>query len=376
MEKQQVRALSYAAGGQGGLMPEAADRRIVRASRSVRRFVQLCGCLGAILGGLYAVMGLLGHGVRLLVPVLLVLVFLVGRPLLILGGRTVLGPGLIIARRPPLARLIVPAALVGPVKTRRGTLLEWPVLYLRDGSVVELGAPMKFWFLPDLGFDRDLARLRALVGHSLVAGPYHQWSPTRLATGPLVIFAALALILIDPPWASDAWPLRQHAHRLPDACRMFDARARQLLPGAMVDRTLSYNDDSDARVKRHTCQWNATHPAADGTRFVGIGRLSIEVELDHGIGPVSDAREAHRAFERETRIGIGESEVKVPGTGDEAELITEPTSAGFAWVTVAARKANVEEKIDLIYQGRGGTHKAAEAAEGLARLGLSEIEFR
>jgi hypothetical protein len=329
-----------------------------------------------MIGGLYAVMGLMGHGVRLIIPALLVLVVLVGRPLLILAGRTVLGPGLITVRRPPLTRLIVPAALVGLVETRRGPLLEWPVLYLRDGSVVELGAPMRFWFRADPDFGRDLARLRALVGHSPVAGPYHQWSAARLVAGPLMVIAALALILIDPPWASDAWPLRQHARRLPDACRMFDTRARQLLPGAMVDRTFSYNDDSDVHVKRHACQWNATHPAPDGTRFVDIGRLSIEIELDHGIGRVSDAQRAHRAFERETRIGHGESEVKVPHTGDEAELITEPTSTGFVWVTVAARKSNVEEKIDLIYQGRARTHEAAAAAEGLARLGLSEIRFR
>jgi hypothetical protein len=321
-------------------------------------------------------MALISHGFRLLVPVLLVLLILVIRPLLILGGRTALGRGAIVVRRPPYTRAVVPGAGVALVGTRRGPLLEWPVLWLRDGSLLELGAPMRFWFRADPGFDRDLARLRALAGHVPVAGPSHQWSLVRLAAGPLLVAAALALILIDPPWASDAWPLRAHAGRLPDACGMFDEHARRLLPGAMVDRAFSYNDDSDAHVKRHTCQWNATHPSADGTRIVDVGRLSVEVELDHGIGAVSDAQEAHREFVRQTHLAARELEVKVARTGDEAELITEPTVAGFAWVTVATRKANVEEKIDLIYQGRGRTREAAEAAEGLARLGLSEIRFR
>jgi hypothetical protein len=357
-------------------MPEAADHRTLRASRPVRRLAQFSGCLGALIGCLYAVMGLMSHGVRLLIPVLLVLLILVVRPLLILSGRTVLGYGAILVRRPPVTRAIVPGAVVALVETRRGPLLEWPVLWLRDGRLMELGAPLRFWFIADPAYDRDLARLRALTGHVPVAGPVHRWSVTRLAAGPALVLAAFALIFIDPPWASDAWPLRPHAHRLPDACRMFDASARRLLPGATVDRAFSYSDDSDKNVKRHACQWNATHPSPDGTRFVDVGRLSVQIELDHGIGPVSDAQEAHRAFARQIRLRSGGTEVKVPRTGDEAELITQPAAEGFAWVTVAVRKANVEEKIDLIYQGRARTRDAAHTAEGLARLGLSEIRFR
>lgn len=329
-----------------------------------------------MVGGPYAAMGLMSQGVRLLVPVVLVLLVLVGRPLLVLGGRTVLGPDVITVRRPPLVPLTVPTARAGLVETRRGPLLERAVLYLRDGRMVELGAPVKLWFLADPEFERDLARLRALVGHCDIAEPYHQWSPARLLAGPLLIFAALGLILIDPPWASDAWPLRQHARRLPDACRMFDAAARRLLPGAVVDRTVSHSDDSDPRVKLHMCEWNATRRGPGGTRYAEVGRLSVEVELDHGVGRVSDAREAHRAFERETRTVVGESAVKVPHIGDEAELIVEPTAPGLTWVTVATRKANVAEKIELICQGRARRYEAAGSAESLARLGLSEIAFR
>ena len=39
------------------------------------------------------------------------------------------------------------------------------------------------------------------------------------------------------------------------------------------------------------------------------------------------------------------------------------------WVTVAVRRANVEEKIDLIYRGRAREREAAVTAEGLARPG-------
>lgn len=321
-------------------------------------------------------MGLVSLGVQLVVPVLIVLLALVGRPLMVLGGRTVLDQGVITVRRPPFKRKVIPGARVAMIETRRGPLLEWPVLCLRDGRVVELGAPLRFWFLPDPAFDQSLARLRELAGDTSVTAPFHQWNMIRLFAGPLLVLAALALILLDPPWASDLWPLRPHAHRLPDACSMFDASARRLLPGATVDRAFSFSDDSDAHVKRHTCQWNATHRSADGTRMVDVGRLSVQVQLDRGIGPVSDAQEAHRAFVRQTHLGIGEWAMPVPHIGDEAKLIVEPTMSGFAWVTVAARRANIEEKIDLIYQGHDRTRDAAEAAETLARLGLSEIRFR
>jgi hypothetical protein len=143
-----------------------------------------------------------------------------------------------------------------------------------------------------------------------------------------------------------------------------------------VDRTLSRSDDSDPQVKRHTCQWNATHRAPGGTTLGDIGRLSVELELDRGIGPVSDAQEAHRAFARATRAATGAVEHRLPSTGDEAELLTEPAVADFAWVTVAVRKANVEEKIDLVYQGRARKDEAAETALRLALLAMSEISFR
>src|SRR5690349_153258 len=93
-------------GRPGGHMPEVADQRTLRASRPVRRFAQFSGCVGALVGCLYAVMGLMGQGVRLLVPALLVLLVLVVRPLLILGGRTVLGQGAILVRRPPATRAV------------------------------------------------------------------------------------------------------------------------------------------------------------------------------------------------------------------------------------------------------------------------------
>ena len=331
---------------------------------------------GATVSCLYAVMGLTSHGARLLIPVIIVVTILAGRPLLVLGGRTFLAEDRITVRRPPIGRTVVTVAEVGIVETRRGLFLEWPVLCLRDGSLVELAAPMRFWFLADPAFDRDLAELRSRAGGPPDAAPYHQWSLPRLVAGPLLAAAAVVLVLIDPPWASDTWPLRPHATRLPDACHMLDARARSMLPGARVDRNLSHSDDSDPHVERHVCQWNASHRAPDGTTLGDVDRLSIELELDRGIGPVSDAEEAHRAFTREIRTPSGAVEHRLPRTGDEAELIIEPAGAGFAWVTVAVRKANVEEKVDLVYQGWAREGAAVKAAQGLARLGMSEIEFR
>jgi hypothetical protein len=319
-------------------------------------------------------MGLMSYGARLLVPVLIVASVLAGRPLVVLRGRTLLGADRITVQRPPIGRIIVPVSHVGLVEIRRGLLMEWPVLFLRDGRLIELAAPMRFWFRPDPVYERGVEELRARVRHP-VPGIHHQWSLLRVLAGPLLTVTAMTLVLIDPPWASDVWPLRPHAKHLPDACKMFDAKARRLLPGAQVDHLFSRNDDSDAHIKRHTCQWNATRLAPDGATLIDVGRLSIEVELDHGIGPTSDAEEAHRAFVRETHIGIGGSETKVSHMGDEADLIVEHPGAGFARVAVAVRKANVEEKIDLIYRGRAREREAAEAAVGLAKLGISEIEF-
>lgn len=345
----------------------------------------LLASLGGVVSLLYAAMGVMGHGAHLLVPVVLVVLVLVGRPLLILWAVTSLGADrtdgtdrtdLITVRRPPLGEIAIPYSRVGLVGTRRGLVLEWPVLYLRDGSVAELGAPVRFWFRADPVFDRDLGALRALAGRPQVAGLPPRWSMLRLLAGPLAAVAALSLVLIDPPWASDSWPLRVHAQRLPDACRILDTRARRLLPGATVDRAVSRSDDSDAYVKRHTCEWDATHTAPDRTTVIDTGRLSIVLELDHGVGPVSDAAEAHREFRRQTHLGPGESEERIPRTGDEAELIIEPREADRTWVTVAVRRANVEEKIDLIYQGRAREREAAVTAEGFARLGLSTIRFR
>jgi hypothetical protein len=355
-------------------MSEAANRVILRLSRPVRRVISLSVLAGAAVSGLYAVMALMSYGLRLLTPVLIVAAVLAGRPLLALCGRTFLSADRITVRRAPIGRINVPLSNVGLVEIRRGLLMEWPVLYLRDGRVVELAAPVRFWFRPDPDFERDLGELRARVRHP-VAGIHPQWNLLRLVAGPLLTLTAIVLILIDPPWASDVWPLRPHAKRLPDACTMLDAKARRLLPGAQVDHLFSRSDDSDAHIKRHTCQWNATRLAPDGATLTDVGRLSIVIELDHGIGPTSDAEEAHRAFLRETNIDIGGHETKVPHMGDEADLIVEHPGSGFAWVAVAVRKANVEEKIDLIYQGRAREREAAAAAVGLAKLGISEIKF-
>jgi len=357
-------------------MSEAASQATLRPSRPVRRFVRLSALAGLTVSALYGAMGLMSYGAGLLVPLIVVVTVLVVRPLCALRGRTLLAPDRIIVRRSPIGRLTIPVSRVGLVEIRRGVLMEWPVLYLRDGGLVELSAPTRFWFRPDPAFDQGLRELRARVRHPPAARPCPQWSLPRVVAGPALILTAIALVLIDPPWASDIWPLRPHARSLPDACRMFDVKARRLLPGAQVDPMFSRNDDSDPHVKRHTCLWNATHHTPDGVTLIDVGRLSIQVELDRGIGPTSDAEEAHRAFERVTHIGFGEFEKRLPRVGDEADLIVPHPGAAFTWVTVAARKANVEEKIDLVLQQRAKEREAAQTAAGLARLGLAEIEFR
>lgn len=355
-------------------MSDAGNRTVLCPSRPVRRFTLVFLLAGLVVGGLYAAMALIGHGVHLLLPVVLVMFVMIGRPIVILCGRTGLGADRIVVRRTPIGARVVPISRVGLVEIRRGLLMEWPVLYLRDGRLVQLTAPMRFWLHDDPAFRRGMHELLERVGQRTEPGPCH-WSPVRIVAGPVLVTTALVVVLVHPPWASDVWPLRVHAERLPDACRMLDAEARRLVPGARVDPLFSRSDDSDPYVKRHTCRWNATHPAHGDTTRIDIARLGIEVELDHGIGPTSDAEEAHRAFVQAAHIDPGETRTRIPRTGDEADLITKPADAAFDWVIVAVRKANVEEKIDLIYQGAGKQREAAAVATDLARSGLSKIRF-
>jgi hypothetical protein len=331
--------------------------------------------MGAAIGLLYTIMGLWGHGAGFLISAIIVLVVVAVRPVIALRGRTVLLTEGIAVRREPGEWLTVPASQVALVEIRRGLVAEWPVLHLWNGPPIELYAPARLWILPDPEYGRDLNLLRIHAGRPGPASPVrHRWSAPRLLAGPLLAMTAAALVLLDPPWESDQWPLRQHAQSLPHACRQFDAHARRLLPGAQIDPAFSRNDDSDEFVKRHTCQWNATHVDADGRRLVDVGRLSVKLELDHGVGSVSDSGVAHQTFVREAQPDVGEHVARLARMGDEASLIVEDKGA-YAWVTVAVRKANVDEKIDIILAGAGRDREAAADVTKLAKIGLAAVPF-
>jgi hypothetical protein len=354
---------------------QAAQTVILCPSSLFRRLTVVFVAAGASIGLLYTIMGVLGHGVGFLISAVIVLVVLAGRPIAALRGRTVLLPDGIAVRREPGEWLTVPAAQVALVEIRRGLVAEWPVLHMWNGPPIELGAPARLWMLPDPEYARDLNLLRIHAGRPGPALPVrHQWSGLRLLAGPLLAATAVVLILLDPPWKSDQWPLRQHAGRLPDACQEFDAHAHRLLPGAQVDGLFSRNDDSDELVKRHTCQWNATHLDPGGRRLVDVGRLSVELELDHGIGPVSDADQAHQTFLRAVQAEGSGTVKRVARIGDEADLVMADKGA-FATVSVTVRRANVEEKIDIILAGAGREREAAADVTALARLGLARIPF-
>src|SRR5437588_9838065 len=95
-------------------------RGVLRSSRLVRWSVRLAVLAGAAVSGLYAATSLMSHGTRMLLPAIIVVVVLVGRPLLVLRGRTLLAPDRITVRRAPLGRTVVPVAEVRMVQTRRG----------------------------------------------------------------------------------------------------------------------------------------------------------------------------------------------------------------------------------------------------------------
>jgi hypothetical protein len=344
-------------------------------TRALRRCLLPAVVAGSVAGGLYAALELPGHSVSCLLAVAAVALVVVGRPLAALRGRTYLRAGEIVARRPPARRVVVPVSDVGLVLLRRGLLLEGPALGLRDGRLVVLAAPVRFWFRPDPEFDRALATLCTHVRDQAVVELRPQWSTFRLVGGSLLTALVVAVVLVEPPWASDLWPLRAHARRLPDVCRMFDARARALLPGARVDRLAG--EDPLPHAQRHTCQWTATGLARDRTTLVDVGRLRVELELERGVGRISDAAETHREFLRETRLTRGESATWIPRLGDEAELLDLSARDDLTWVAVAVHRANVEEKIDLMYRdgSRQREREAAAVAQLLARLGLSGIHF-
>ncbi len=350
-------------------MPEPVrEPDVLRPSPATRWLSWTSVVAGSVAAALYATMALLGDFPALVVPTLAVLAILVGRPLMSLGGRTVLDDYGVTVHRPPWLPLLIPYGQVTWIEVRRGPLRETVVLHRPRGLPVRLRAPARLWFRADPVFDRELGEIRARTALPAHAERFHVGFFRQLAAFGLTA-GAILLIVIDPPWKSDAWPFRPHALGLPDTCQAFDAKARHLMPGAVIDRRFSRGDDSNRDVRRHTCRWISTYAAN------GIESLSIEYELDRGAGLESDADEAHDAFVDDTSTDRTETSTPVTRTGDEARLI-EPRHAGKdTAVVVAARKANVEERIEFILHGAGAETRAAAMAEEFARTGLGQVRF-
>ncbi len=351
-------------------MPDVVrDRLELHPSRAVRWLTWIFVSVGTGAAGLYGSMALLAHFTEpeLLASTLLVAVILIGRPLASLGGRTVLDSDGITARRPPARILRIPYAEVTWVEVRQGPLREVVTLHRSSGLPVRLRAPVRLWFRRDPEFERGVAEICSRTGLPACAERFHL-GLTRLVAAFTLTAAAVMLILIDPPWKSDVWPFQPHARALPDTCRIFDTEARRLMPRAEVDRAFSGSTD-DGHVERHACRWRSAYAPN------GIRSLSVEYQLDHGIGPESDADEAHQAFRSDTHTGGGERSIRIPRTGDEARMITAKPDGSFEAVIVAARKANVEEKIEFVLQNAGAEGRVAAMAKELARTGLAEIRF-
>src|SRR5690349_24682271 len=112
-------------------MSEATRQVVLRLPVAARHFARLSAVAGGVIGGLYGAMAVMSHGAHLLVPVIVEALILVGRPLAMLFGRTIVTADRIIALRPPIRRVTVPFSDIGLLEIRRGVLLEWPALYLR-----------------------------------------------------------------------------------------------------------------------------------------------------------------------------------------------------------------------------------------------------
>lgn len=352
-----------------GRMPEM----VLLPSSPVRAFTWISFALGAAVSGLYAAMTILGHLTHVLVSVVLVLLILGLRPLAALGGRTVLDEHGILACRPVLPDVRIPYDRVSRIEMRRGLATVWVVLYRADARPVRLRAPSRLLVRPDPAFDAGLGALSSRTGVAARTEHVHLGLARRCAEA-LLTATAVVLILIDPPWKSDAWPLRPHAARLPDTCRTFDAKVHRVMPNAQIDQAYSRNDDSDPLVKRHTCRWTATYNA-DGQAFTGVSSLTIEYELDHGTGRQSDADEAHHAFQSDAHAGKGEWSRRLTHMGDEARVIIDHPGRGFTAVIVTAREANVEEKIAYVCEGKDGDGRFAAVATRFARSALSQVRF-
>jgi hypothetical protein len=357
-----------------GRMPDDTTRMVLLPSRPVRTFTSIAFALGAAVSGMYAAMTILGHLPYLLVSAVLVVLILAVRPIAALGGRTVLDEHGILACRPVLRDVRIPYDQVARIEARRGLVTEWVVLYRTGAHPVRLRAPSRLLGRLDPVFNEGLSALCSRTTIAAIAEHVHLGLARRCAEALLTV-TALVLILIDPPWKSDAWPLRPHAARLPDTCHAFDARVHGVMPGARVDQAFSHNDDSDPRVKRHTCRWTATY-AADGKTFTGVSSLTIEYELDHGTGNQSDADQAHHAFQSDAHAGKDEWSRRLARMGDEARVIVDHPGRGFTAVTVAARKANVEEKVAYVHEGTDGDGQVTAVAARFARSALSQVQFR
>ncbi|MEV0404203.1 hypothetical protein [Actinoallomurus sp. NPDC050550] len=340
----------------------------LRPSRAVRWAAVVLVVAALIVWVLFSGMAVLDHAVEFFGPSLLILIILVGRPLPVLFGRTTLQAEGIVSVRSPGKPVIIPPSEVTQIEIRRGWLLEWVFLHRRRGAPLQLYGPLRIWFRRDHSFDQSLAELCSLAG--AVARP--RFSLRFLIGSPILTAAAVAMVLVEPPWQSDSWPGRSHAVSLPEPCSTLDTVARRSVPGARVD---DHDQDIGQTSGRRSCQWTETS-GGEGRSHDGVGELTLEYELFHRIGWRSDADEARDQFESDSRPVNDRGAMPVSGIGDEARRLASASDEGdFATVTVIARRWNVVVNVGYTLDGPHQQEQAARTASDAVRVALAAVRF-
>ncbi|GAB3983189.1 hypothetical protein GCM10029978_089110 [Actinoallomurus acanthiterrae] len=341
---------------------------VLRPARVFRWAALVLVVAALIVSVLFSGMAMLDHAVEFFGPSLLIFIILVGRPLPVLFGRTTLRAEGIISARSHGKPVTIPPSEVTQIEIRRGWLLEWVFLHRRRGAPVQLYGPLRVWFRRDHSFDQGLAELCSLAGTGAVGRP--RFSLRFLIGSPILTAAAVAMVLVEPPWQSDSWPGRSHAVSLPDPCSTLDTIARRFVPGARVDQ--SFGQASG----RRSCQWTETS-GGEGQSHDGVGELTVEYELFHRVGWSSDADEARDHFDSDSHPVDTQGAVPVSKIGDEATLLATASDKGdFATAAVVARRWNVVVRVAHTLDGRGKEEEAARTATEAVRSALAAVRFR
>jgi len=172
---------------------------------------------------------------------------------------------------------------------------------------------------------------------------------------------ALLFVKMDPLWHHDGWPGRKEADRLPDACAVFAAPARQLFPKLAAQPSPAATTGD---IRENDCEW-------------GSSSLSLHYTLfRYALGQDGGIEHAKRSYREQTAQTTADTKTPLHGIGDRA-LLTVSGTVRARQIQITARKSNVVAWI--VYTppaGEDAKDAAVATAERMAREALGVVAPR